>query len=270
MAFSGDAPGAHRSGLLCPAVAMACAATTAVFALAPSGAAAQAVAGRVLDETGHPVIAATVTLLGLRDDTLDASVSDGRGAFLLQAARSGRYRLRAERLGFAAATSGPVDLLPDDTLVVELQLSVEPVTLPPLTVLSDRPALMIDSRLARWGYYERRRLYGWEGMGFAHFIDYQEIERRNAFRVSDLLRQIPGLRVRSAGGRRVTVQGLARCPRITFFIDGMKYRLRGDESIDEVLPPTSLIAIEVYARGVYDARYGDCSVVMWTGVPPAD
>ncbi|MGH7483906.1 MAG: carboxypeptidase-like regulatory domain-containing protein [Longimicrobiales bacterium] len=227
------------------------------------------VAGDVLDEaTQEPILSATVLLLDLEGDTLRGGLTTMAGSFLLEAPRSGRYRLRVGRIGYEDVVSAAVDLLPRDTLHVEVRLSAAAVVLAPLTVTSDRPALVLNMRLARWGYYERKAIFGKEeGMGFGYFLDYEDIERRQPFTISDLLRGLAGLKFVAAGGRRVEIRTRRRGCSPTFYLDGTRFLLRG-ATIDEFVHPTDLVAVEVYPGMVTPGRFAGCaSIVLWTGLP---
>ena len=81
-----------------------------------------AVAGRVLDPGGEPVAGATVRLLRPEGAQLRAGPSDEAGAFRFEGVPAGRWRVRAERLGFAAAEA-EVRLAAGETRRVELRLS---------------------------------------------------------------------------------------------------------------------------------------------------
>lgn len=91
------------------------------------------------------------------------TLSNEFGRFLMEAPRTGRYRLQIERIGYMSTTSDEVDLLPPDTVDVEMRIAVEAVILAPLIVTSDRGPLVMDTRLASWGSYDRRT---WDGTAF--------------------------------------------------------------------------------------------------------
>lgn len=90
----------------------------------PAGAqeAAGAVAGRVLDAGGAPVAGATVRLLRPEGGQLRTGVSGEAGRFRFEGVPAGRWRVRAERIGFAAAEA-EVRLGSGETRSVELRLS---------------------------------------------------------------------------------------------------------------------------------------------------
>ncbi|MET0400406.1 MAG: TonB-dependent receptor, partial [Longimicrobiaceae bacterium] len=80
------------------------------------------VAGRVLDPEGAPVAGATVRLFRAEGAQLRAGPSDAEGAFRFEGVPAGLWRVRAERIGFAAAEA-EVRLAGGESRDVELRLS---------------------------------------------------------------------------------------------------------------------------------------------------
>ena len=131
---------------------------------------AQAIRGLVLDaDTGHPVDGVSVMLMDSDDGVAKGVLSNEVGSFLILAPRTGRYRVQLERIGYETTTSAAIDLLPPDTVEVQLRMSMEVVVLAPLTITSERNPLVMDTRLASWGYYDRKAHYGRLGSGVTHF-----------------------------------------------------------------------------------------------------
>ena len=175
----------------------ACAAGPAlVCALAVTfPAAAQTVRGQLLDaQSGQPVTSADVYLIRGESDTtaVRQGLTNESGRFSLTAPRSGRYRLRAERIGYRTIVSSPFDLITSSPLDVQLRVSSEAIPLAPLTVVSSRPALLSSIRLVSSGYFDREQKWGAKGLGLGTFIDKKAIERRQPRKVSDMLRMVPG------------------------------------------------------------------------------
>ena len=92
---------------------------------------AQVVRGRVVDAAaGIGVGGAMVTLVGPEGSEERRVITRADdGSFLLHAPVSGAYRLRADRIGYAATYSDPFHLSVGDTLVVSMEANVEPVSL---------------------------------------------------------------------------------------------------------------------------------------------
>lgn len=159
---------------------------------------AQVMRGRVVgDESGAPIGGVSISLVDSQDRVVKTTLSGESGLFVLQAPRTGRFRIRLEMIGYAESTSSEVDLLPPDTVEVELQLTVEPVPLSPLTIISDRRPLVIDTRLASWGYYDRRARFTRLSSGVSHFLGVDEIRKKGAMRVTDVFKDLSGIRVQS-------------------------------------------------------------------------
>jgi hypothetical protein len=79
--------------------------------LAPAALRAQAVTGTVIDQqSGHPVPGALVRLVSSDGRTRAQALADGTGHFFMRAPTAGRYVLRAERIGYAATSSPPLEL----------------------------------------------------------------------------------------------------------------------------------------------------------------
>lgn len=229
----------------------------------------QVIQGRVLDQgTDEPVPGATVTLLDRSRQALRRTVTtDREGAFSFSLSTRGpvRYHLRASRIGYAEVTSPPFDVIEGETLELELHLSTDAIPLAPLTVVSDRPALLLDERLERWDYYDRKRVYSHLG---AHFLEWDEIQRRDSWSLVGVLRSLPGVRIYSAGGRRIEIANRRGRP-FRVCIDGhLSGELRaGEITLDELVVPSHVMAIEVYP-GIVEQGQFRCNLLIWTGVPP--
>jgi hypothetical protein len=187
-------------------------------------------------------------------------LSGDDGSFLLLATEIGWYKLRAQRLGYGTTTSAPIDLVAFDSLDVEFRIAPEAIPLAPLTVVGQqRNPELRDPRLERWDYYERKEFYG-EKSGFGHFLEGDDL-RATAFSVTDLVKQVPGVRFSSSGGRWGTATN--RWGR------ACRFRLNGMKAPDiNDIPVSSVVAIEVYPYGVGPLRFGggSCNVLVWTGV----
>lgn len=251
----------------------------AVCALGTAPLAAQTVQGRVVASgTDDPVPQASVRLLlGERGDSAVATVfTDDEGRFQLAAPFAGPYRLAARRIGFTPVVTSPFDLLPrGGPLEVQLVLAEHAVPLAPLVIVSDRPARM-GIRLLASGYYEREKNWGRAGLGQGHFLDREEITRRNAHRVTDAVRMLRGVYVEGVGGRGrvITFRTVRRMneracvPEV--FIDGVPGATGAN--VDEMVAISDVAAIEVYpglSQPGQFTRGNLCGVVViWTGPSP--
>jgi hypothetical protein len=231
---------------------------------------AQTVSGRLLDaQTGGPIPAATVALLDRHDQVIRTSETSPAGVFSLSADTEGRFRLRAEALGYLATRSTPIDLLADDVLEVELRLAIDAIPLDPLRVVGDRAALILDARLEHVGYYRRRSMRQHLG---AYHLDAAEIRRRHHSSLIEVLRSLPGVYVRSGGGRIgprgshtvITDRGgLA----MTVCLDGAD--LKAFAELDELVPQSLVLGVEVYASSAF-REHVRCNIMIWTGIPSTD
>jgi outer membrane cobalamin receptor len=92
---------------------------------------------------------------------------------------------------------------------------------------------------AQTDFYNRIR----QRAQFGHLITRDQIERLHPFRVSDLLRTVPGIQV-VPGRFGDTIRTTEGCvPAV--FLDGLRFPLMG-ESIDDLVNPNDVEMIEVY------------------------
>ncbi len=249
--------------------------------LVPWPAASQMVEGRVMDaETQEGMAGVTVTLLDLDEGVMLSVLTDARGDFRVSTPHPGRFRLRVTRIGYEEITSAPLDVRDGEVVEVELRVSTAPVVLEPLTVVSDRPPLVLDSWLVRHGFYERRQRFGPHGMNSGQFLDRDEILARNPFRITDVLRTMRNVHVRPSGrtgpGVRFSLESTVTIRRgcePTVYLNGV--RQRRDFDVFHYISPSHLVGLEVYTGLPFPARYYDwpsgrqiapCGViVLWTG-----
>lgn len=262
-----------------------------VFACLPLSAQSR-VSGRLVDaRDGSSVPDAAVVLLSNSGRVQRIQQTDSMGVFAFEEVTPGRFRLRASRVGYNTAHSSYLDLALTDTLVVEIHLSGTEVLLEPVRVVArsiPRSSPMLS------GFYRRM------DAGMGRYITRDDVERRGAMYVSDLLVTLPGVRLGawSPSGRQIFMSrsiktGGGGCP-VQFFVDNVHVnRTRGlnltgtgtrdtaaasgggvaviqQASIDEYVDPAAIEGIEVYS-GIgsvpaefmtQDARCG--TVVVWT------
>ena len=213
-----------------------------------------ALVGEVRSSTGDPVDRAVVTLFG--STGRDTTGRDGR--FRLQDLPAGTHTLEARVIGWTPQrVAVNLSSAATDTLVVRLAERV-PV-LDRVTVVGKRP---VGSALE--GFLRRRR----QGMG--RFLTQNEIERRAAFSVGDLLRAVPGVRIENnMFDQSIFVRNCT--PHV--WLDGMVLA-DGASSLSYLVRPEEVAAIEVYPsltttppefQRMNATGYGGCgSIVVWT------
>lgn len=134
-----------------------------------------------------PIKGARVSLEG-HELTID---SDGKGRFRFPKVAAGTYVIRAEVEGYPAASS-TLMLADNDRIDVEFQVGAsDAVTLPDLTVTESAP------RISPVADFNRRAM-----SGNGRFLTRDYIEKRAAANMMDLLRDVPGVRIRC--GRTTT------------------------------------------------------------------
>lgn len=95
-----------------------------------SAATGQVVRGRLLDTDGSTAIGgAMMSLVDDRDRQLDRNLTRESGLYQLMAAAEGRYRVRADRIGYATTYSDYFEIAVGDTVLVDLVARVEAVSL---------------------------------------------------------------------------------------------------------------------------------------------
>lgn len=214
--------------------AVCCAAFALVAGALPSISAGQSVrvtvAGIVVDSVGSPVLGAHVTVEGTELYTQ----SDGGGRFRLNDVEVGRVQLIVRRIGFRAS-SIPIDLTAAGSTQLMVTLAAVPEVLAAVEVTA-RPEVF-DARLAGFESRAAKRKGG-------HFITRERIEQTNSKRLSDLLRQVPTVRVRMVRGQGMMayIRG-AKCPPLVY-IDGSPANA-GPFDLD-LIDLVSVEGIEVY------------------------
>jgi len=195
---------ALRKMLLATTAAIALIGFIAVDAAAQSG--RGTIRGVVRDSTGAVVPFADVGVV----NTEIRTTADANGRFRLTGVAFGQVDLRARRLGFTPSVATivfPENSEPD----IELRITPAPDYLP--TVRVSEPRQVYDARLS--GFKERSK------KGVGHFVTRERLERLHSYRFTDVLREVPGVKLVGlrGGGMSLSLRG-ARCPPLVF-VDGM-------------------------------------------------
>ena len=235
-----------------------------VAVLLPTALRAQTIVGHALDAGNRaPLVGASVVLVDQTNDVQARTSTDAEGLFTLRALPPGSYRVRVESLGYETTESGSLALGEGaEPLPLEILLDPLPIELESVTVTAEAP---VSRNMA--GFLLRR------ASGFGSYIGPEDIERRNPFRVSDLLVSQTGFR---RGGFtqqeiRVTSRGSGGLCAPAVYVDGIRNHNAADY-FDMEVPHVSLIrAIEIY-REAHQAPFQppalggpQCAViVIWT------
>jgi hypothetical protein len=245
------------------------------------------VRGRIVEVASDEGIPAVqVDYLDPRGRVRASATSDDEGSFLLARVPAGSFRLRAARIGYVTAATEYGRVEPGEVLTVVVRLQPEAIPLAPLEITArDRSTHPVLE-----GFHFRRL----RGVG-GTFLGREEIERRSAQRITDLLQTVPGIRVASGpgpGSRRLVSMvppgaggSDGRCP-VQVFVDGVLAARRtflppgGGLSgvdgvpVDDLATPGELEGVEIY-RGLgsvppeFLTPDAECGVIaLWTRRDP--
>ncbi|HEX5521223.1 MAG TPA: TonB-dependent receptor [Longimicrobiaceae bacterium] len=196
-----------------------------------------------------------------------SGVTDAQGALRLERVPPGAHSLVARRLGYATQTR-VVHFTAGQTMVMVLDLDVEAIPLAEVRVSAKPRTSHTERYLTNVGFYGRRE------RNAGTFLTRYDIDRRHPYRLSDMLRAVPGvvLEPMAAGNdayasmARSSVPG-HRCP-ILYYVDGVPAR---GYNIDD-MPARDVEALEIY-RGPsqvpveFDRAGAMCGlIVIWTRI----
>ncbi len=205
--------------------------------------------GRVRDaENGEPIGNATLRIVPTGQET----ETDRDGRFLISDISAGAVLLVFEREGYETRQDTFV-ALPGVTLALDVQMSIDPIVLEGLDVA------VWPRFLEAEGFYRRAE------RGIGHRFGNRALEENNVFRLSDVFRTVPRVRVgRAPNGVTVMMaqgRGTSRCVMGTY-VDGM--RMPGMDL--DIFPLEAMQAVEIYVG--MDAPFEfdhPCGVVLiWT------
>jgi hypothetical protein len=226
---------------------------------------AQRLVGHVVEEgTDQPVSSAAIVIINEDGREQGNTTTDDDGWFQFAMAAPGPYTIRITHIAYVSWRSESIDLGRGETVEIEVRLGTNVIPLEPLVVTTRSAS---RGRLAEF----HRRL---ENNPFGRFIVREDIERRPAARVTDLLRIMPGITIRPAGGAfaryLITMRGGAAGGCLPYlYVDGVRIRQSPDFPIDDLLSPNMLEGVEIYtsfatAPAEYQASSGCGVVLFWT------
>jgi hypothetical protein len=197
--------------------------------------------GTVLGENATPLAQARIRIAGT-----DSTVLTGRnGRFHLGSVSPGHHVLEVRLLGYVAVLR-PLEVEAGGVLDVQVVLISAPIALKAVEVEAERAPLPAMRR------FEERRAHG-----NGHYLNRQEIERLQPRVITDVLRRVPGVQIQPVNGpfganemvrmaRTTGVMGARTCP-VLFYVNGSPFQMTGDVSINQLVAPEDVIAIEVYS-----------------------
>lgn len=246
---------------------------------AASAAQAQTLVVRVLDgSTQSPIAGAEVEVLGTDGIRLARAVSDSAGVVQARLQRPGPFAVAVSHLGYLPYRSAAVPLEDGESIELEIRLGRDAIPLEPLVVVT---RARLSARLA--GYRERLQ----QG-GFGSFITREEIERRPAASVTDLIRPMAGVTIVDVArtrpdhlARLIAMRGLrsgevpgagdANYCLPAVLVDGVRVEQSVDFPIDDFLRANELEGIEIYSTaGQVPVQYQQTgrvacgAVLLWT------
>lgn len=210
--------------------------------------------------SGQPVTAAVVVLRRIAGGPGKrlTTRTDDDGQFRFQGIPSGRYSLDTHHIGYGDRTD-TLNVGVKVVMQLEVPVSTKAVELPPMEVT------VRQGWLAKTGFYNRKEA------GFGKFLTPKDLAKRNAPRMTQVLRQVPGIEVFKLCGllscnqmiRFRQTNDFRRCE-VTYFMDGRE--MHGSVSVDNI-SPQDVAAVEVY-RNISETPaefYGRCgSIVIWS------
>lgn len=197
---------------------------------------AVSVRGRVIDDQSGTAVASAHLRLA---NTSLQTITDADGRFAFERVPSGNYVIQVQHIGFTGHRSTLI--VGADDLDAVIRVAPTAIPLQPVVVTA------FSRRLESVGFYERRK------RGIGTFIDRQRIDAMNVNAASELLRQLPGVRLipqsrtRQNQPQNATVGRRGNC-RYVFIMDGS--RTLADFEMD-FINGFAIEGVEVY-NGISD------------------
>jgi Carboxypeptidase regulatory-like domain/TonB-dependent Receptor Plug Domain len=223
----------------------------------------------------EPIVGARLVLLDSTGTALAVTVTSTDGTFAFKLPHVGQYRVLVSRIGYPTITTKRFIVDSAFTARVSLTLPSTPLTLDTVAVV----ATGVEKRLqylADAGFYHRLQV------GFGHYLTRADIDKRDPLIMSDLLHDMPGVRVTCTGARRCSVTMRAansmfmrgKC-QPSVVLDGVLLRAGGvgsggDLNLDDLINPFNVEALEVYPgpEGVpvqYSGYLSPCgAIIVWS------
>jgi len=212
--------------------------------------------GKVVNAAGAPVANARIDVSG----TGAATLSRDDGTFGFADLPSGTQALVVRQLGFEPVEMA-VELSGKAPRQVTVTMSKPARVLDPVAVVAEKSKDGLD----QVGYAQRKK------NGFGYFMGPDEIQQRQATRMTDLFRAVPSLRVVPSGSDYVVESNRdATGGCVNYVVDGSPYQSLFAGDVDRLMPATDVAAIEVYTGSSTPAEFqtpgsSSCTtIVMWS------
>ncbi len=212
--------------------------------------------------SGQVVLEGSATNAGSRVELLGTDViaiTNDKGEFTMRNLPSGSKVLLARHVGFGAETA-PVDLSSREQKRVTIKLSKFVAIMDPVLVTARRSAA-----LDKLGFNQRKK------SGFGYYLGPDRLQNVHPAYVTDILRQVPGLRVSHAptGDVVSTSRGFGGgC--VQYYVDDLPFREMDPGDVNNFVTAGEVVAVEVYQGPSIPGRFiqagsSNCTtIVLWT------
>lgn len=226
---------------------------------------AKEVKGIIVDYSSLKPIEKAVVMLLHQNKIYSMIATDSTGMFSFGNIDLDRFYIKAKRIGYAEALTGPLRIPTSDTLKMIIKLDAQEITMDEVVVREK----FTEEWLENEGYYKRKEI----GMG--HFLKVDELKDRTFGNVSQILRTIPGIVIYPTSNnikngefgpqiysnRSLAIGG----GQVTVYLDGIPLDSAG---IIDSFNPNDIAAVEFYpststAPAQYSLRAGGVLLV-WT------
>jgi hypothetical protein len=185
-------------------------------------------------------------------------MTNEKGEFTMRGLPSGSKLLVARHLGFSAQAVA-VDLSSRGEKRVTISLPKFVAVMDPVLVIARRSAA-----LDKVGFTQRSKT------GFGYYLGPERLQNMHPNFVTDILRQVPGLRVSyGPSGEMVSSSRAVGNGCVQYYVDGISFLELEPGEINHFVNGSEVVAVEVYQDANAPAEYmrggGSCTtIVLWT------
>jgi hypothetical protein len=160
----------------------------------PCALSGQTVRGTVADKaSGQPIAGVSVALLDMSQAVVGLEITSDSGVYLLSAPSPGAYLVRAQRIGFRPALSGPIQLRASEGVTFPVVMESVPIELSAVRV--ERPNIALEE-------FEGRRRFG-----IGHFLTRDQLDKYENRNTGDVISMLPGAGLVRAGSAAWVTSG---------------------------------------------------------------